>query len=243
MRVASAYAESMVIPDTRARYGNYTFTVQPCSRDADGAAQVVNAVSQPALGYLILSNGDSVQLPRTAADLYTNAQEPTQGPIENLLDDNKATFFHTTWSKEKWSADTSFLGNTHYLQVDLGRVLSPDSSYYFNFYYAPRNNADNKPVDFDLYGSPVKESDKTQWRLIKNFTKESDNLPDDASTDYNSQALPVDFSMQYIRLSVNKTNNNAKANDAVFWTMSEFRLWVYKAVPKWYNPETDEVEL
>jgi hypothetical protein len=243
MRVASAYAESMVIPDTRARYGEYTFTVWPCSRDADGAAQVVSAVSDSAKGYWIMSNRDSMQLPRTAADLYTNAQEPTEGPIENLLDNNRETFFHTTWGSGKWSADTSFLGNKHYLQIDLGQVLSADDSYYFNFYYAPRNNANNKPVDFDLYGSLVKESDKNHWFLIKNFTKENDNLPDDASTDYNSQVFPVTSSMQYIRLSVNKTNNDAKANEAVFWTMSEFRLWVYKAVQVWYDPEKDEVEL
>jgi hypothetical protein len=244
MRVASAYAEAMEIPETRERYGSYSFSVQPFSRDAEGAVQTVTATSGPAQGRWIMGSiSDTLLLPLVEASLYTNAQEPSEGPVKNLLDGDKTTFFHSTWSSGKWAATSYFLGNKHYLQVDLGRVLS--ASDYFSFYYAPRNNANNKPTDFDLYGSIVGDTIgvEANWFLVKNYTKADDNLPDDASTEYYSPILSVPAPMQFIRLSVNKTNNEGTANSAMFWTMSELKIWTYKADVVWYNPETDEEEL
>lgn len=245
LRVASAYSEGMLIPDTRQRYGAYAFTVQPFSHtDVAGTAQTASAISGPAPGYYTTGNiSDTVELPLTAASLYTNAQQSTEGPIASLLDNDKSTFFHTTWSSGQWTANASlFLGDKHYLQVNLGVELSAGE--YFSFYYAPRNNANNKPIDFDLYGSMVGDTaslaNNEDWFLIKNFNKEDDGLPDDATTEYRSPLLQVTAPMQYIRLSVNKTNNDGKANNAVFWTMSEFKIFTYKASQVWYNPETDE---
>jgi predicted small lipoprotein YifL len=245
MRVASAYAEGMEIPETRARYGSYTFTVQPFSRDAEGTAQTVAATSGPAPKRWIMGNiSDTVKIPLVEASLYTNAQEPSEGPVKNLLDDDKSTFFHTVWSSGKWATDASrFLGDKHYLQVDLGRVLSAGD--YFSFYYAPRNNDNNKPTDFDLYGSIVGDTigAENDWFLVKNFTKADDNLPDNATTEYYSPILSVATPLQFIRLSVNSTNNDAEANGAKYWTMSEFKVWTYKAEIKEYDPETEEEEL
>jgi hypothetical protein len=252
LRVASAYSSAIEIPDTRQRYGQYTVTLQAFSADGvGGAPQTVTAVSGPALGYYITGSvSDTVELPLTVASLYTNAQEPSEGPIANLLDNDKSTFFHSTWSSGKWSANTAlFLGDKHYLQVDLGVALN--AADYFSFYYAPRNNASNHraPTDFDLYGSLDGDSvAASKWVLIKNFTKDDDNLPTDQATEYRSPILQVDEPIQYIRLSVNHTLSSGgtadgTANSGIYFTMSELKIYTYKGEQKWYNPETDEEEL
>ncbi|MDE5611614.1 MAG: fibronectin type III domain-containing protein, partial [Odoribacter sp.] len=95
MRTASAYADSIEIPDTRAKYGEYHFTVQSISTTGDkSAVQNIAKVSEAADPTF----GSSTQIVLTAADLSTNAQEPSEGPIANLLDGNTKTFFHTAWS-------------------------------------------------------------------------------------------------------------------------------------------------
>lgn len=94
MRTASIYADSIEIPDTRKKFGEYQFSVQTVSPTGDkSTVQTISKVSEPALPTFV-----STQIALTAADLSTNAQEPTEGPIANLLDGNTGTFFHTAWS-------------------------------------------------------------------------------------------------------------------------------------------------
>jgi hypothetical protein len=246
LRVASIYADSINIPNTRERYGEYAFSVQPFTRNGvGGAVQTVKAASGPAPGYWITGQvSDTTLLNLTVDNLYTNAQESTEGPIANLLDGSTSTFFHTTWHSDKWAADTAkFLGNLHFLQIDFGKVLQPNVDY-FNFYYAPRNHADNKPTDFDVYGSMLADDStatgKEDWFLIKTFTEDDDNLPTDATTTYTSPLLGIESPLQYIRIAVKATNNNGKINGAAYWTMSELKVWTYKASQVYYDPETQE---
>lgn len=157
MRTASIYADSIEIPDTRKKFGEYQFSVQTVSPTGDkSAVQTISKVSEPALPTFV-----STQIALTAADLSTNAQEPTEGPIANLLDGNTGTFFHTAWSVN--------IPAPHWMQVNLKEEITGS----YKFYYAPRNNGSNKPTDFDLMGS----TDGTNWFLIRNFTKDADGLP------------------------------------------------------------------
>lgn len=89
----------------------------------------------------------------------------------------------------------------------------------------PSNVEKGKPTDFDLMGS----SDGTTWFLLKNFTKEADNLPITAIGTYTSSDLSAE-KPKYIRYSVNKTNSGS-----VFWTMSEFKFYAVKIV----DPEAE----
>ncbi len=200
MRTASIYADSIEIPDTRKKYGEYKFTVRTVSPSGHMSnAQEISRTSEAALATYV-----STPIALTAADLSTNAQEPSEGPIANLLDGNTATFFHTAWSVG--------IPGPHWMQVNLKQDIT-DS---YRFYYAPRGNAANKPTDFDLMGS----TDGTEWFLIKNFTEEADGLPVTATDPYNSPILEVERPFNQIRFVVNKTNRGS-----TFWTMSEFRFF------------------
>lgn len=215
VRMASIYADSIVIPDTRARYPDYEFTVcTVSSTDDQSATKTIRQKSEPAK---ITTVQSLLEIKLTAADLSTNAQETSEGPIANLLDDNMDTFFHTTWNKPPPAP--------HWMAVNLNKTLES----HYCFYYAPRKNNNNKPIDFDLLGS----TDGKNWALLKNFTQEADGLPVTSTDTYTSPVLPCLFPFSHIRILVNATNNGT-----VFWTMSEFKF--YEATLDVFNPETDE---
>ena len=200
MRTASIYADSIEIPDTRKKFGEYQFSVQTVSPTGDkSAVQTISKVSEPALPTFV-----STQIALTAADLSTNAQEPTEGPIANLLDGNTGTFFHTAWSVN--------IPAPHWMQVNLKEEITGS----YKFYYAPRNNGNNKPTDFDLMGS----TDGTNWFLIRNFTKDADGLPVTSTDTFTSEIYDAPQPFSQIRMVVNATNTSS-----IFWTMSEFKFY------------------
>ena len=195
--------DSILIPDTRAKFGEYSFTLQPFSRSDDGGSELsVKGVS----GRAPVSYGQATQVELTVDDLSTNAQEPWEGPIANLLDGSTATFFHTIWS--------GWVDPPHWLQIRLPQTLKDG---FFRFHYGPRDgNARQRPIDFDLLGS----SDGENWTLIKNFTKEADGLPVTSTDWYRSPNIPVTFPLAHIRISVNDVNSH----DTCF-SMGEFQLF------------------
>ena len=97
VRLASVYADSVLIPDTRKKFGEYEFKVQSYSETGDaGNVQTIKAVSEPAKVQIVF--GESRQLALTEKQLSTNAQEASEGPIANLIDGNTGSYFHTAWS-------------------------------------------------------------------------------------------------------------------------------------------------
>lgn len=215
VRLASVFADSIVIPDTRARYPEYEFTVQTVSATGDlSAAQTIKQKSEAAA---VTTKTSIQEITLSADDLSTNAQEPSEGDISNLLDGDTGTFFHTAWSVSRPAP--------HWMQVNLKETLDD----HYRFFYSPRNNGNNKPTDVDLMGS----TDGENWTLIKNFTQEKDELPTTSTDVYTSEVLECPFPFSQIRFVVNKTNNNT-----VFWTMSEFKF--YNVTVSVFNPETDE---
>lgn len=201
MQTASVYADSLEISGTRAKYGEYAFQVKSVSSTGDASeVQTLTATSVAAEKTWTTS---TIEL--TAAMLATNAQEPSEGAIANLVDNNTSTFFHTAWSVD--------IPGPHYITIALANTIDG----YWQFSYSPRGNASNKPVDFDLFGS----TDGSDWFLIKNFTKEADNLPVDASTSFTSERMnAAEQPFSHLKLSVNKTNT-----ETVYWTMSEFKMY------------------
>ena len=192
--------DSIRIPDTRHKYGEYNFTLQPYSHtETPGNSLSITAVSDKAPSTEV---ANLIKL--TEEQLSTNAQEPSEGPIKHLIDGKTDTFFHTQWS-------APVPAGPHWLQVDLNEPIQR-----YRIHYSPRNNANNKPTDFDLLGS----MDGEEWFLIKNYTKEKDNLPVGAKAEYKSPTFLSEKPFKHLRYSVNKTNTGS-----IFWTMSEFSIY------------------
>ena len=209
VRLASIYSDSILIPDTRKKFGEYEFKVQTISESGDGGTvQTVKAVSEPAAVQVVF--GDSKQIALTAAQLSTNAQEPSEGPIANLIDGNTGTYFHSTWS----GGGTTDGGSKHWFQVDAKKALT-----YFKYESIARN-ANNIPDDVDIMGS----NDGTSFELIENLTKAKNGMLMSTSP-YTSPVLGVNSKpYQYIRYVVNHTNTAS-----VFFSMAEFKLFEVEA--------------
>jgi hypothetical protein len=178
------------------------------------------AISLTAAGYSMASANISVyqkgdwkitQIVLTESDLSTNAQEPVEGPVANLIDDDLTNFFHTKWSIKD-------IPMPHWLQVNLKEKITSGK-----FYFATRVGNDTNahtPTDFDLLGNTT--ATETGWFLIKKFTLEEDGLPNQQGQEYTSKVFTASQEFQYIRISVNKS-----LNDRPHWNMAELKI--YKA--------------
>lgn len=84
VRLASVYADSVLIPDTRKKFGEYEFKVQSYSETGDaGNVQTIKAVSEPAPVQVVF--GESKQIALTVDQLSTNAQEKRKVLSQTLL--------------------------------------------------------------------------------------------------------------------------------------------------------------
>lgn len=201
---------SYTISNTMKKYGEYSFSVRSVSvLDIPAEASAIKTVSKP-IPHVPGAVTSEAKLNLVGRPLSSNAAEPNEGPIANLVDGNTASssFFHSQWSGTVPPAP-------HWVQIDLGTTLSD----HFRIKTTPRN-ASNIPVNFDLFGS----EDGNEWFHIKNFTQVGDNIPTAGNgSPFISPKYRILEAFSHIRLSVNSTNTNS-----IFWAMSEFEIWDVK---------------
>lgn len=152
--------------------------------------------------------GVTAKYPLTGEMLSTNAQEPSEGALVNILDGKVGTFFHSAWS-------VSIEGN-HYVQVDL-----PESHSAFIFSYTNReSNGTNALALFDVSVS----SDKKNFTTIRTFDKSvnnnADGLPNGAAGVFNSPKLETNTEFSSIRFTCKNTWGNT-----AYFVWSEFSLY------------------
>lgn len=149
--------------------------------------------------------GVNAQYPLEVNMLSTNAQEPSEGALSNILDGVLGTFFHSAWSVP--------VDGDHYVQVDL-----PESYSSFIFSYTNREaNGDAALGIFDVSVS----SDKKNFTTIKTFNKDVDGLPGAGAGVFNAPELKSDSPFSSIRFTCKKN-----WNDGAYFVWSEFSLYV-----------------
>lgn len=141
-------------------------------------------------------------IPLTVDMLSTNAQETNEGPISNLLDGDKDTYFHSAYS---YSIDEA-----HYIQVSLGSSLTE-----LKFWYKNRSNSNGKPTQALITVS----QDGIHWSTVDIVY----GLPTAASSEYESALFSVPEEFSYFRFIVNKTNSGED-----FFNMAEFKMYTTK---------------
>lgn len=148
-----------------------------------------------------------------ASQYSTNAQEPNEGPISNLIDGNEGTFFHSSWSKDAPNPE-----EPHYIQVSLNSEIKS-----FYFYTKKRSNSENnRPTKIKISVS----SDGEVFNEVKTLT-ENDGLIQ--NNDYTSPKIEAEKSFKYIRFEVISTNSgNSGNNNGIkqpFFSYSEFYVF------------------
>lgn len=210
--VASVNTNSLLIENTRARFGEYEFTFQTFNYNKEGGeVKSFKAVSgkAPATETVTLT-----KIALTEDQLSTNNQEPTEGPIKNLIDSNVSTFFHTRWSQPQ-------VDMPQYIQVDLKEPLEN-----FSFYYQNRNGSQVGAQKLEVQIS----NDGQEWETIATI---SSGLPSGSKEEYTSAVFKPGKTFKHFRYNVIQTYGDKK-----YFNMAEFAL--YHAKIDIYNPETDE---
>lgn len=142
--------------------------------------------------------------------LSTNAQESTEGPIENLLDENNATYWHTDWHGS--------VSDPHYLQVDMQKEYKGLSMHYVN-----RNGSSYQgwPKEFRIDYCDTADGEYTEGVTIEDVQYGTDAKVQDFYFE-----LPV--AARYIRIFATRRFSNDGDSTNPFWHAAEIQL--YEAV-------------
>lgn len=149
------------------------------------------------------------RIPITAAMLSTNAQEPSEGPIANLLDGNVETFFHSLWS--------STINEKHYIQVTLPETYSKVWIRYCNRH----NNANNSLLYFYLYTGTSNDN----LEFYKMYGWDTDGLKY-GEAEWSTVSAELSTPQSVFRIEEYWTLAD-QANGIHFFSMSELEMYGY----------------
>ncbi len=149
------------------------------------------------------------RIPITAAMLSTNAQEPSEGPIANLLDGNVETFFHSLWS--------STINEKHYIQVTLPVTYSKVWIRYCNRH----NNANNSLLYFYLYTGTSNDN----LEFYKMYGWDTDGLKY-GKAEWSTVSAELSTPQSVFRIEEYWTLAD-QANGIHFFSMSELEMYGY----------------
>lgn len=220
-RLASVYADSVLIPETRRKYGEYVFEVQTVSPSGEvGLAQKVVAVSSPAAKQIAL-DGRKIKIDLKGEQLYANSDDGSN-KIANLVDGNTATIYHGNWANP--------VPLPNYMVINLQKEITA-----FTFTYTTRKHSNkDHPKAVNLYGSNAfdgKTYDVSEATLLGSIKS---GLPETGDTSYTSSSIVGDRLFRYIWFEVAETlsGNN-------YYSLSEFS--VTELGTTIYDPEAPDV--
>ncbi|MRI62457.1 hypothetical protein EDM00_00390 [Ornithobacterium rhinotracheale] len=216
VRLASKYSDTIIIPGTLKRLGDYEFSIQPFSyTHTGGNVHSLTAQSGRALIDTVSSTDTAITL--TEANLTGNEVQPGRG-TNWLFDDDTSTFFHSKWQGPKQPV--------HWLELDLGEAYNGG----IKFYYSGRDNGNNYPTQIQVKGS----LDGNDWDTIRVISEGLPNPDKGSIANYTSDVIwfKPDKKYKKIRFVVSKTEDGQR-----WFVMSEFKAWKVAAVTN--DPEVE----
>nr|WP_311490756.1 discoidin domain-containing protein [uncultured Alloprevotella sp.] len=153
-----------------------------------------------------------------AAQLSTNAQEPSEGPIAGLVDGDLKTFFHTAWSVA--------LPDVKYpcLTADLEKAVDA-----ITLKYAKRYNAN--PGGLPLKVRVFASNDSINWveqSLVSFSFTDSATIDGTKIANYigrTSVAFKDGEKYRYVRLQVESNLGSARAKGNLYFYLGELRIY------------------
>lgn len=213
-QTVSVYSNSLLIKDTRQKYGEYHFQVQPFSRTCTPGN--IHEVTATSLRAPVVYKFFSTEFALTANDLYVEGIKDSKP--ENLLDGNNETFVNTDYSKPA--------GTVFWIDFTL-----PKEQEFLKFSYINRNHtAASFPAKIECW---VKAQEGDEWTLMKTLTAEEYLLPTEPLGQFISSEYPAPFGFKYFRFRVLETHTG-KPN----FSLAEFR--VFDVSYTFVDPEADD---
>lgn len=220
MRLASKYSDTLLVDNLLKRYGDLEFAIQAFT--AEGRGGTIHQIKAAALPALKTIKYTKTPLIITKDFLWTDSEQPDDGPLKNLVDGNPTTFFHM-----RWDGATDF---PHYIVMDMQK---PMRSLQFSYQCRDHGNKDN-PKTINIYGSndfdgkKFVPADFSAWKIGT-----ATNLPSAKAATYQSETLISEKNLRYVWFEITEsTSGNA-------WVaLSEWSL--FKVKTSSYDPETGE---
>ena len=178
------------------------------------AEEIISPLDKvPDYSPLLPTNTAESNILTSADQLSTNKQETREGPISNLVDGDKNTFFHSTWSVG--NEDNAFA----YLQIDLRgayKDLLLDYTKRYNF-------TGNKgyPTQFHVFATNT-PNDEASWKDCGYSNQLSYNYDHQES---GRTILNLEGDYQYIRLQVEKTGDMGQSAGNLYFSLSELLIY------------------
>ena len=159
----------------------------------------------------------------TSADqLSTNKQETSEGPISNLVDGDKDTYFHSTWDAN--NEDKAYA----YLQIDLKGAYKDLLLDYTKRYNFTANKG--YPIQFHVFATNT-PNDEESWKDC-GYSKFLRYYKDNKQNGQTIVRLGGDY--QYVRLQVEKTGGMEKSKGNLYFALGELAIYPvtsYKEAP------------
>lgn len=226
MKSVSGPKTSITIADTREKYGEYKFRVQPFSTTfTAGNSLEISGVSEAAPA---INTFTSQEIIPAVEEISISGNQPDGSAIvPSTADGNDITKvldekLNTRVNPNYYLAQT---GAVFYIDV----VYSKAQKFLQFSYNTP--TAGNLPTEIECY---VKADLDGEWTLIATLTTEEDALPmtKDGAL-FKSKEYEAPFEFKYFRFRVPKTNSGAPN-----FSLAEFRI--FDVEHYYYDPETDE---
>lgn len=219
---ASSYADQITIDGLYAKYGELTYSFTAVSKDGGEKALFTKTAKA---GYVpaVIKDYEVGPIDLTAAQLWTDNQESSEGPIANLVDGNNGTYFHMSWSSPTpWP---------HYIRVDLGKKVKGVS-----FWYKGRNNANNdNPKRMAIFASNNAGDTPTAANAWEIGNLGSDVLPSGTAPEFTSEGLFSEEGFQYLWLQINEAYSGKN------W-IALAELSVKEMTRSIYDPENEPIK-
>lgn len=183
----------MLIENTRARFGDYTFYLQTFSAAHEaGAVQELKARSgaMPAS----YTEKSRTQVTLTVDQLSCNYPDASEGYFDRLIDGKTAdpSFFHTNWHSPQ-------VALPHYIQIDL---KEEHENFAFEYYTRDTGNSDGFPTSAELQIS----TDGVQWETVSFLS----GLPTTRQTKYASDFVMPGKKFKFFRFNVLTSSQDKK---------------------------------
>lgn len=214
-KLVSKGTTELLVENTRARFGDYSFFFQTFNANHEGSEVTeVNAQSGAAPA-TVAEKRTKVALQRS--QLSCNHPDSSEGYFNALTDGNVNNFFHTNWHSPQ-------VPLPHHIQIDFEE---DHETFAFEYYTRNTSNGDGFPTAAELQVS----TDGENWETVSTLS----GLPAKKSTKYSSAYVEPGKKFKHFRFNVTQSSQNKN-----YFHVAEIAF--YDVNVQIYDPETIELD-
>ncbi len=214
-KLVSKGTNELLIDNTRARFGDYSFSFQTFNAKHEGSEVTEVTAHSGKAPATVTEKRTKVSLVR--GQLSCNYPDSSEGYFDALIDGDLNNFFHTNWHSPQ-------VALPHYIQIDFNEA---HGTFAFEYYTRNTSNTDGFPTVAELQIS----TDGENWETVSTLT----DLPAKKSTKYSSAYVKPDKAFTHFRFNVTHSSQDKK-----YFHVAEIAF--YDVDVQIYDPETAELD-